>query len=1360
MGLSNELISQFAKITKDDKKSESEATVYGKTVEYNGVIYVQLDGSDRLTPITTLTDVEPDERVAVMIKNHTATITGNMSSPAARTDDVQTLNGKVATFEKILADKVTTDELVATNAEITNLKTAHATVTGKLTASEADISELKSDIVTIEGKLTANEADISKLQTDKLNASDADIKYATIADLNAAKADINDLEADVADIDTLMFGSASGSSIQTSFSNAVIAQLGDAQIKSAMIESVSASKITAGDIITNNVRVKSEDGSLLISDETMQISDDTRVRVQIGKDASGDYSINIWDQNGNLMFSKGGITDSAIKDAIIRNDMVSDTANIAAHKLDIDSLFEEINGSSNTIKSTQVYLDDKKQTLDVAFKAITTETSELGETVTSQGTQLAAVQGQITSKVWQQDITTAKNELEEQTETLSTKYSTLEQELDGVSATVASHTTQIASKADGSAVTTVNNKVTSLEANLNGFKTTVSDTYATKNDVVVLGGDPTNYSMLSRDSASKWGFTFGDDNWYTLNTLQRDTKISNLYECFGGEKILIEYEYSSNVQGATGNGTTDLAYANVGIGVYCKKTPSTADYSWLVTSEAPSTADAPITKISQVVTIPTTARYFTVNFQLGRWPTFTGTVKIRNVRVSKIDALVNRVSSAETTIAQNKTDIELRAKKTEVTEAIGNIAIGGRNLIRDSKLDSDTDFWAFDYNHHTISFDNGYAEVVREYDSSYTSRTFNNQYSSTNPLLLPDEISGKTYVLQAELKAVEGVATSEQSTIFWRIYYDNSSNYEEIAFAIPSDLSSTSWRRCYATRTFGSRNWTGSQITIALANVNNGVCVRNIMLERATKPSTWSPAPEDTDAQIASAEAKIAINAESITQVVSRTSNNEKSIASLELTADGLTAKVDAAKKQKYHETSGTAGTAGYVGICTLKVTNNYTNRPILFELTNRGQQSSNVSFCFANANSTDPALHHIQSDGGINVWAYKSATSTWQLIVQKSEAYDTIYVKDFSNNNSGVTVTWTSVHYNSLPTSNIVAATRLAAKLTKDTVDNAAKTATNYLNFSSSGLVVGDMTASSLGKNVLIDSDSVDIRNGSTTLASFGADTITLGQNAENSTINLCDGAGTIKTAISETATAYPMYDALAIESQELNLLGKRIYLDTEYTGTTETGTSHMTLMSTNSGMGSECTVIDTDTTNKTGIASDATNNYVNTYTHLYSIGWNASSSKYISNYVTVYPLRTQFSQPISINGNTVTGANKVLWSGGYYMTSGHSCTLSEGVGDQTNGIVLVFSEFIDGANSNTSFHTRFVPKETVVDHPGVGHCFQLSSSNLGYFATKYLYISNTKITGHDNNSLTGTSTCGITKTNTRFVLRYVIGV
>lgn len=61
--------------------------------------------------------------------------------------------------------------------------------------------------------------------------------------------------------------------------------------------------------------------------------------------------------------------------------------------------------------------------------------------------------------------------------------------------------------------------------------------------------------------------------------------------------------------------------------------------------------------------------------------------------------------------------------------------------------------------------------------------------------------------------------------------------------------------------------------------------------------------------------------------------------------------------------------------------------------------------------------------------------------------------------------------------------------------IDDASKVATNYIDFTEgTGLVVGDMTSETLGNNVLIDSDSVDIRNGTTVNASFGT-TTTIGR-------------------------------------------------------------------------------------------------------------------------------------------------------------------------------------------------------------------------------------------------------------------------
>lgn len=46
MDLSNDLISQFAKLTTGDKDKNKEATVYGTVTIYDGKTCVKIDGSD------------------------------------------------------------------------------------------------------------------------------------------------------------------------------------------------------------------------------------------------------------------------------------------------------------------------------------------------------------------------------------------------------------------------------------------------------------------------------------------------------------------------------------------------------------------------------------------------------------------------------------------------------------------------------------------------------------------------------------------------------------------------------------------------------------------------------------------------------------------------------------------------------------------------------------------------------------------------------------------------------------------------------------------------------------------------------------------------------------------------------------------------------------------------------------------------------------------------------------------------------------------------------------------------------------------------------------------------------------------
>lgn len=88
MGLSKVIIDDFAKVTNDDRHISQNTTLYG-TIKVNGdKNYVQLDGSDLLTPCSSSVNVKDGERVMVVVGGHEAVVTGNMSSPAARLGDV------------------------------------------------------------------------------------------------------------------------------------------------------------------------------------------------------------------------------------------------------------------------------------------------------------------------------------------------------------------------------------------------------------------------------------------------------------------------------------------------------------------------------------------------------------------------------------------------------------------------------------------------------------------------------------------------------------------------------------------------------------------------------------------------------------------------------------------------------------------------------------------------------------------------------------------------------------------------------------------------------------------------------------------------------------------------------------------------------------------------------------------------------------------------------------------------------------------------------------------------------------------------------------------------------------------------
>lgn len=222
MALSNDIISQFVELTKTSDKIQNEASVYGTIVTDGNNTYVKLDGSEQLTPIETTTNVAGGERVIVRIKDHKATVTGNITSPSVNNGQLEDVRDQISEFEVVIADRVTANEIVVGQIEADNV-----IINKKLTAIEGEFETIKADNITINEKLTANKAAIADLDAKKLSAETADLKYATIGGLNAANAEINDLKANHAE-----------------FSEATIKRL---EADEASIKKLDAEKLSAKD---------------------------------------------------------------------------------------------------------------------------------------------------------------------------------------------------------------------------------------------------------------------------------------------------------------------------------------------------------------------------------------------------------------------------------------------------------------------------------------------------------------------------------------------------------------------------------------------------------------------------------------------------------------------------------------------------------------------------------------------------------------------------------------------------------------------------------------------------------------------------------------------------------------------------------------------------------------------------------------------------------------------------------------------------------------------------------------------------------------------------------------------------------
>lgn len=735
---------------------------------------------------------------------------------------------------------------------------------------------------------------------------------------------------------------------------------------------------------------------------------------------------------------------------------------------------------------------------------------------------------------------------------------------------------------------------------------------------------------------------------------------------------------------------------------------------------------------------------------------------------TNITAISKRVAEAETSISKNKDEIALRAKKTEITEAINN-----------SKTETDASIKVLsDKIASTVETTDNLGKRMSkvEQDSSSWSVTLEtaNAAKSAADNASQTASSAKSAADKANENASSAVSTA-QNTV-------KSTTEQFYKSTSPTSLSGGSWSNSQPTWENGKYIWKRTYVvknngTTEYQPSANGVCITGstgAKGDKGDKGATGPTGPQGVQGKTGATGPqgpqgdKGATGARGPQGLQGEKGNTGatgpqgpqgKTGATGPQGNTGATgpqgpqgSKGDPGKdaNQLIWHVDGNGNSNMFVEFATLKVVSGYANYPIIFKIGGRSYEATDVQITFNSVTNSDPSLYSLKATGGFSVWMYKKTTSTWGLITKKNEPWGRIDIFNFRNPiPETIQVTWTSTQLASLPSG-----------CTSSTPLEAAKTATNYMKFDISGLTVGDLTASTLGRNVNIDSSSVNIRNGTNVLAQFAESLIEIGKNTSVSAVSFMNG--TVKLiAQMETWNNIAFRNAYLL-AQNTICIGA---------GSTDPASDKLASMLTvRKDRINEINADVTDTEGhaymnirggKASVYSDgnagwsSVNVIANKDTSQVELHTNGSNgNRALINYSHAIQYYNNSTLLAAYNGQT-----PCLWDGFFWMRADQTATLSAPISQQPHGIIVIFALYdpTTGGVTNIMTNPYFVPK-TAIDYD---YIFTMFWENGWQAGVKRVTVKNTQIIGHDQNDSASFTTSSALKLNQRyFVLRRVYGV
>lgn len=1007
-GLMQTIASYGNTAEEDDSDTKGPITEMAERVEYE-LAFVKKLMVDNLTATNaTIKNLSGDvlkfktgefENLKSDVASFKETTTTNLNAANAKIEDLEANTVKTSELE---AKVGTFGYLKATDASLT-----YATITN-LKAESGKIDDLQSDYATFKT------ATVNDLKAANANIQNLTATKATITDLNAATAKISVLEGNYANLNTLVNGNLTSANIQNLTLTSKNTTIENGMIKNAMIENLSFDKITGMDINTTNLTVHSSDGKSKWSDNTIQISDANRVRVQIGKDASNDYSMSVWDKNGNLIWDALGATEKTIQRKIIRDGIVADDANISGSKLDINSVIKEVNGSTTKLKSSTIVMNDKNQTLDVVFNEMeTTVADNLSSAKLYADGKLSDAQ---------------KYALEQANSALSSAKSYADSAVDNIEVggrnlLVQKNITQgyLSTDGKGSFISSGGGDQTSDWIDVSGNK------YIT----ITLYEDFTNTNNSGR--YCEYDADKNCINTVDYNPRQKSSIIIELKTTTKYIRVTAIECKTRRYKIETGNKATDWTPAP-------EDTQSQIDNITEITTSYTTSISTMQGQISSLISEDTTIKG-NYDALLSRYNATVATVDsikttigehttILNNQNDSIAAVTTKANTIESNLAgttqtisevkSGLTGTQERVTKVE-TSLIGlttrvsstetnlaNLEIGGRNLYTGTK-----DFSGSDWINLSNWTKDGMVDdyIVMKRSGSLGVLTQNKQVKA-----------GEVYTCSMYFKTDTPNNWSFDANLGGTglSYEDSGTNGFGGKVNTWYRVSKTIKVNKDGLMHFGvERNDTGGTIWIY-----------GIKLEKGNKATDWTPAPEDVDQQITAAETIASQTADKFNWLVKsgtnstdfeltdRTATLVASAINMNglVTFNGLNTDLQNTINNKTNVSYLSLRSGGNNQACwkiaTIKISANYINQDIIIGVNHRDHGYTECRIQFKNAGNLDPGLASFRQIGRPSkCWRIiKTANSTWELYLYKTDSWDGGNVVKYINpyhTSDNVSVTW-----------------------------------------------------------------------------------------------------------------------------------------------------------------------------------------------------------------------------------------------------------------------------------------------------------------------------------------------------------------